>query len=578
MKTSNYNTLALLDLIKSKKYRIPQFQRNFRWTPSQVKLLIDSMARNYPMGSLLVMAKNEKLPMHSRYIDANIDSDDSCEQYNDSDNIFYILDGQQRLTSIARVFLNADINRTFYFDLKKMVIGIVDKDDDTSWIVTRAKNVERLDKGRLLRADIALFDSKNTEKYVYNYIRSSGDFHEFEEDMDSQCEAAARIKDVFEILRNYQIPIVELESDAGLKSICRVFETINSTGTRLTTFDLAVARFFPKPDLKSKWEEAKNSCPVFSEFDVDGERVLQIIVLRYAEGKNNNDDTFVEVNRGTQLQLSPDYIEKNWNEAVKSLVRAFEWAKSMGARPKTLTNHALLVAIAAHWCSRPMLPPDHLLLKRWFFSNLLQKGATQASNYRISLYFKLLRDLAAGKIDRETIPTVRLTTDDIVGLTQGSDSRFKALQCILSAAVKEDLYSGETLANEDIEEHHIFPKAYCSREKLNTKLCESIVNRIAISKKSNRKLNDTSPVEYFNDIINQAKDNGTIPGATARLQACFIPDNDSKNLDKIIEQFTPARFESFMKSRANLLLKEIQKVIGDSLEIKQKPENEDEDE
>ncbi|MCI5158355.1 MAG: DUF262 domain-containing protein [Candidatus Electrothrix sp. AUS1_2] len=79
MKTSNYSTLAILDLIKSKKYRIPQFQRNFRWRPSQVKLLVDSMARNYPMGSLLVMARNEQLPMHSRYIDANIDSDDQCE-------------------------------------------------------------------------------------------------------------------------------------------------------------------------------------------------------------------------------------------------------------------------------------------------------------------------------------------------------------------------------------------------------------------------------------------------------------------------------------------------------------------
>jgi hypothetical protein len=570
MKTSNYNTLALLDLIKLKKYRIPQFQRNFRWTPSQVKLLIDSMARNYPMGSLLVMAKNEKLPMHSRYIDANIDSDDSCEQCNDSDNIFYVLDGQQRLTSIARVFLNADISRTFYFDLNKMVIGIVDKDDDTSWIVTRAKNVERLDKGRLLRADIALFDSKNTEKYVYDYIRNSGDLQELEEDMDLQCEAAARIKDVFEVLRNYQIPVVELESDAGLKSICRVFETINSTGTRLTTFDLAVARFYPKPDLKSKWEEVKNSS-VLSEFDVDGERVLQIIVLRDAE-KNNS---ALEVNRGTQLQLSPDEIEKNWNEAVKSLVRAFEWAKKMGARPKTLTNHALLVAIAAHWCARPMLQPDHLLLKRWFFSNLLQSGATQASNYRISRYFKQLRDLAAGKTDRETIPTVYLTTDIIVGLNQGSDSRFKALQCILSAAVSEDLYNGEGLANEDIEEHHIFPKAYCKREMLNIKLCESIVNRIVISKKSNRKLLDTSPSEYFKDIINRAKDGGTIPGTTARLRACFIPNSNSKNF---IEQFDPARFESFMKNRANLLLEEIKKVIGDSLETKQKPENEDEDE
>ncbi|CAK8713723.1 MAG: hypothetical protein CDV28_101145 [Candidatus Electronema aureum] len=532
------------------------------------------------MGSLLVMAKNEQLPMHSRYIDATIDIS-SVEEDKGADNIFYVLDGQQRLTSIARVFLNGDKNRTFYFDLKKMIEGIIDKDDDTSWIVTRSKNLESLDKGRFLRADIAVSNSKNTEIYVYRYIQNSGEFVSWEGNMELQCEAAAKIKDIFEGLRKYQIPIVELESDAGLKSICRVFETINSTGTRLTTFDLAVARFFPKPDLKAKWEDARSLHPVLGEFDVDGERVLQIIVLRYAEEKEKNNSAFVEVNRGTQLQLSPNYIEENWNEAVKALVRAFEWAKSMGARPKTLTNHALLVAIAAHWCARPMLPPDHLLLKRWFFSNLLQPGATQASNYRISRYFKLLRDLAAGKTDREIIPTVYITIEIILGLTQGSDSRFKALQCILSAAVSEDLYSGEPLVNEDIEEHHIYPKAYCEREKLNDKLRESIVNRIVLSKKSNRKILDTSPGKYFSEIINRAQESGTVPGTIARLRACFIPNSYSKEfneLSKITEQFTPAQFEIFMNNRAKLILEEIQMVIGDSLETKQKLENDDDDE
>ncbi|MCI5159603.1 MAG: hypothetical protein D3906_14475, partial [Candidatus Electrothrix sp. AUS1_2] len=150
------------------------------------------------------------------------------------------------------------------------------------------------------------------------------------------------------------------------------------------------------------------------------------------------------------------------------------------------------------------------------------------------------------------------------------------------AAISEDLYNGESLADEDLEEHHIFPKAYCNREGLKIKLCESIVNRIVISKKSNRKLLDTSPREYFKDILNQAKDSGTIVGAAARLQACFIPNSNSKNLDKnteqFIEQFAPAHFESFMINRANLFLEEIQKVIGDSLETQPKPENEDEDE
>ena len=56
-------------------------------------------------------------------------------------------------------------------------------------------------------------------------------------------------KGVFEAIRKFSIPFVALDNDAPLESVCRVFETINSTGTRLTTFDLAVARYYPEPDL-----------------------------------------------------------------------------------------------------------------------------------------------------------------------------------------------------------------------------------------------------------------------------------------------------------------------------------------
>ena len=78
------------------------------------------MSRSYPIGSLLLLSKNSELQFNARSIEAEIHSSENNSQMNNvDDNEYYILDGQQRLTSIARVFLNADLKRCYYFDLKK---------------------------------------------------------------------------------------------------------------------------------------------------------------------------------------------------------------------------------------------------------------------------------------------------------------------------------------------------------------------------------------------------------------------------------------------------------------------------
>ena len=98
---------ANLRRAKDGSLTIPQFQRQFIWRESQVKLLIDSMSRAYPIGSLLLLARKADLPLTTRSIEAEIrDGYPSDGIISDSrtgtDEESYILDGQQRTTSIAR--------------------------------------------------------------------------------------------------------------------------------------------------------------------------------------------------------------------------------------------------------------------------------------------------------------------------------------------------------------------------------------------------------------------------------------------------------------------------------------------
>ena len=49
--------------IKSGKYRLPCFQRDFKWNPAKIKSLINSIQHEYPAGSLLSLEVNKDDPL-----------------------------------------------------------------------------------------------------------------------------------------------------------------------------------------------------------------------------------------------------------------------------------------------------------------------------------------------------------------------------------------------------------------------------------------------------------------------------------------------------------------------------------
>ena len=279
MQTTSTSLRRLLEGVRAGRLTIPRFQRQFIWKEVDVRRLVDSIARSYPIGSLLLLEKNPELQLASRRIEAELREADDMDTTDPSSAIdaeSYILDGQQRITSLARVFMNAGIRVAYYFDLRAILEEF--GSESLEWIKTRRRKTrpDRLSRGRLLRADLAL-DQRKADVFVSEYIQDSGDFDDY--DRNRQREAIADINGTFEVMRNYEIPVVTLEQDQGIEAICRVFETINSTGTRLSTFDLAVARFFPDPDLRELWEQTLADYPILRQFGVSGERVLQVLYL-----------------------------------------------------------------------------------------------------------------------------------------------------------------------------------------------------------------------------------------------------------------------------------------------------------
>ena len=571
MQTTSYSLGELLRRVKDQDLTIPQFQRKFIWYESQVKLLIDSISRSYPIGSLLILDRKPDLPLASRSIEAEIrdgyppgDLVDNAERRTETES--YILDGQQRTTSIARVFLNAHPRKLYYFDLKLM-LELHDR-EETSWIRVRTRGKtepDRKDKNRLLRADLIL-EQKKTNIYVSEYLEDSGDFPEF--NRQATREAAAIIQGIFETIRNYKVPVVTLDRERGVESICRVFETINSTGTRLRTFDLAVARFFPEPDLRKLWEDDLERHSILKDFEVDGERVLQVLSLVEA-GRAGG---YADPSRSKQLDLPHDAIEGEWSRSVEALAITYRWARAQGARAesRTLPNHNVLVALAAIrslFSSEDLnqeIWPDNDFIRRWYFSKVIQAGASQASNYRIGQDFSALRRYLKEGIQPR--PEEVILNPDIIQKIKPSDVRYRSLLNVFATTIRHDLVSGGNIDSESkLHDHHIYPSNAGKKHGLATAMLDSICNRIPILAGTNQSLNEAYPQEYFGKLAEQARAQGTLDGLRRRLHDCMIPGDPGEATWP--DSFALENFEEFCRHRAGLIISRVREVIGASLKV-----------
>ena len=88
----------LISNIEDGDIKIPPFQRGFVWGKDKIKSFLDSIYNNYPIGSILLWSSKENIKSPR-----NIGGFLLPEREPDYP-VSYVLDGQQRLTTIYGVF------------------------------------------------------------------------------------------------------------------------------------------------------------------------------------------------------------------------------------------------------------------------------------------------------------------------------------------------------------------------------------------------------------------------------------------------------------------------------------------
>ena len=133
----------------------------------------------------------------------------------------------------------------------------------------------------------------------------------------------------------------------------------------------------------------------------------------------------------------------------------------------------------------------------------------------------------------------------------------------MATTIHHDLKTGQRIdGKSEIEEHHIFPRRLAKNNKIPKGLIDTVVNRIPILAQSNRSLRDQEPLRYLPELVNSARQTGTVGDLKRRFSDAMIPLNPEEDS---LDDLKIERFEQFLEKRADLLLERIREVIGDSL-------------
>ena len=123
----------LLDDAYSGKIQLPDFQRGWVWDDDRIKGLLASISRGFPVGAIMMLQVGGEIRFKSRLIEGvNYDATNQANEY--------LLDGQQRLTSLYQALLHKSpvitrnnrgqrIERWYYIDMRAALNPNVDRED-----------------------------------------------------------------------------------------------------------------------------------------------------------------------------------------------------------------------------------------------------------------------------------------------------------------------------------------------------------------------------------------------------------------------------------------------------------------
>jgi hypothetical protein len=476
----------LLQRITDGEVRIPAFQRDFVWEPDRVQFLMDSIFKGYPIGTVLFWRTKEKLS-YDRDL-GPFTLPDPKKEY----PIDYVLDGQQRLTSIFSTFqtdlrFNPETKVKWvdiYFDLSATASA-----QDSQFVALEPAEV--MAHHVPLRV---LFDVTEFGKFT----RTISDVQ--------QLEAIDKLQALF---KEAVIPVETVETEEHSK-IAIIFERINRGGVPLDTYQLLSAWTWSGDfDLRTKFDELAIELDDagFSDLRDDPDLLLKCCA---AVVRNDASAHAIVDLKGSEVRDSFAVLRKGILGAIDFLRRDCGVASL-----KILPYKSMIIPLARCFATANAAgfhpnAKQRGVLQRWFWHSCFSRRYSNSVDTAIAQDISAVAQLVAGNSadleKRHAVVSPEFFKENQFSLTSVNTKVFVLLlakskpKSFLSAA---DVDLADVLIScNRTEFHHIFPKNYLANKEGVTDRAEQfmLANFAFLSQKDNRSIQDKAPSEYVKMI------------------------------------------------------------------------------
>jgi len=523
----------LISEIEKGIIKIPKFQRDFVWSIDKTAKLLDSILKGYPIGTFILWQTDERINDIKNVGNLNIPPTP------DGNKVQYVLDGQQRITSLFAAYRGAQIQKigekkiTDYNDIYvNLDVDITENDEQVI-------SPEPIGENYLSLSD------------VLNFMDRMTDIQErFSNEHFKQIHSYSRAFDT------YDFSTVLLRKE-DIESAIEVFTRINTGGQTLTLFEIISAKTYDEKqqfDMQTKWGAFIKELKDVKYESVSSAVVLSLLSLVLSRTK--------ECKRKTILALDKQEIISTWNKVISSLKDSIDYFRTTYRIPVShlLPYDSLLVPYAYffyHKLDRPEAQ-QRKYLEEFFWRMALSFRYSSSAESRLAQDIKRIDKILAG--ERPEYSDIKIHLDSPQSLIDtnfsAGNSFCKAILCLLAYQEPKDFRdNGRVILDNSWLKvansknfHHFFPKAYLKGKTVLDS--NSLMNITLVSDHLNkRKIGAKSPSTYIGDFAAQNNEINTA------LNSHFIDIKGHGIESDDYKQFLTARAEKIfahLKSRIEL--------------------------
>lgn len=606
---SNFDSTRkrLADLLRdivSGKIQLPDFQRGWVWGDQDIRSLLVSIARAFPVGAVMMLEAGGDTRFKVRPVEGLDPTKIKPEETE-----LLILDGQQRLTSLTQVLMlqqpvdtrtntGKPLKRYYYIDIELALAG--QEHYENAIIGVDENRIIKENFGRDIKLDLSTSE-KEYENFYFpcNQILNSDDWEEglLAYDAAKFGRYAQFRKQVLNEFRNYNLPIIELSKENKKEAVCLVFEKVNTGGVSLSVFELITATYAAENvNLRDEWYgNAKENIDGISQ-KLGRQRLLrqvqptdfwQGLTLLYtwekrqadlASGKTGKQITGVSAKREAVLSL-PLAAYQQWKakltdgfwKAAKFLRReSFFSTNDLPYRTQLVPLAAVLTLLDDDW----LQPTIYDKLSRWFWCGVLGELYGGAVETRMALDIQeLIEWIKSSDQEPSTIRDANFQPNRLETLRSRNSAAYKGISTLVQREGAKDFFWKSTIRDLDetdwedtrLDIHHIFPKKWCEGKSIPPSRYNSILNKTPISYKANRMIGGNAPSAY----LNQLQTHKTVQLNDADMDAILL----THCIDPT--RLRQDDFEGFVAARKRSLLIKIEAVMGKAIVMSEEAVPED---